>query len=344
MFIAADTLDDLLRRAFDKILRDGIRVKASRGTNKELGSILLRLTNPLARLSHTEKRGKIFSALGELAWYLSGRKDANFITPYIDRYKEEAEEDGTIYGAYGPRMFSREGESQFDSIIALLRNKPTSRQAVIQLFGADDLRGAHKDVPCTCSLQFMVRARRLNMVAVMRSNDAYFGLPHDIFSFTMIQELAARKLGCEVGVYSHFAGSLHIYDDYLDAARKYIGEGWQDREYAAMPPMPAGDPWPSVLVWLEAEEAIRAGRAPGKRRLDRLGDYWGDLARLLQVHFLYKEKKSSEIDDIKGKMSSAVYREYISQKAKPKRSAPKSGQPALPFAGELGNDDQGDQS
>src|SRR5688572_27444666 len=140
MFIAGDTLDDLLRRSFDKILKDGAWVKASRGRNKELCCVLLKLTNPLARLSHTEKRGKVFSALGELAWYLAGRNDAKSITYYIDRYKEEVEADGTIHGAYGPRLFSTPGPGQFKTVINLLRQKLTTRKAVIQLFDAEDLR------------------------------------------------------------------------------------------------------------------------------------------------------------------------------------------------------------
>jgi len=147
MFIVGDTLDDLLRRSFAKTLKEGAWMKATRGRNKELCCVLLALTNPLARLSHTESRGKVFSALGELAWYLAGRNDGKFITYYIDRYKKEVEGDGTIHGAYGPRVFSANGPSQFKTVINLLQEKPTTRKAVIQVFDADDLRGDYKDVP-----------------------------------------------------------------------------------------------------------------------------------------------------------------------------------------------------
>src|SRR6266508_3982648 len=117
MLITGDTLDDLLHRSFERILKNGAWVKATRGRNKELCCVLLRLTNPLARLSHTEKRGKVFSALGELAWYLAGRNDGKSITYYIDRYKDEVEEGGTIHGAYGPRLFKTTGPRQFDAVI-----------------------------------------------------------------------------------------------------------------------------------------------------------------------------------------------------------------------------------
>ena len=84
-----------------------------------------------------------------MAWYLSARNDAEFVTYYIDRYKDEVESDGTIHGAYGPRILTPSGTSQLDTVIAMLREKPTTRQAVIQLFDADDLLGDYKDVPCT---------------------------------------------------------------------------------------------------------------------------------------------------------------------------------------------------
>jgi thymidylate synthase len=38
------------------------------------------------------------------------------------------------------------------------------------------------------------------MVTTMRSNDAYLGLPHDVFCFTMLQEIIARSLGREIGI------------------------------------------------------------------------------------------------------------------------------------------------
>src|SRR5436190_16801342 len=111
MTISAATLDDLLRHVLDRLLRKGVRVKASRGWNRELLGVALKLTNPRARLSHTEKKGTVFSGLGELAWYLAGSNDAKFVSYYIRRYDKDSEEDGTIHGAYGPRLFRMRGQN-----------------------------------------------------------------------------------------------------------------------------------------------------------------------------------------------------------------------------------------
>jgi thymidylate synthase len=317
MFILADTLDDLLRRVLNQIAESGVSIEASRGSNRELAGVLLKLTNPRARLSHTETKGKVFSPLGELAWYLSASDNADFITYYLQRYRDETESDGTIHGAYGPRMFTAEWHNQFENVVELLRRKPNSRQAVIQLFDSGDLAGTYKDIPCTCTFQFMIRNERLDMITSMRSNDVFKGLPHDIFSFTMIQEIMARMLRIELGEYFHFAGSLHLYDDQADAARNFLDEGVQGTVGAAMPPMPPGDPWPAIRAFLLAEAAIRIG-LPADEQINSLDLYWQDLVRLLWVFRHWKNDASIAISRIKNEMTDRFYSEYIAMKEQPK--------------------------
>jgi hypothetical protein len=54
------------------------------------------------------------------------------------------------------------GVQQFEILIELLKQRPTSRQAVLQLFDSTDLAKPHKDVPCTRTLQFLMRDRKLH--------------------------------------------------------------------------------------------------------------------------------------------------------------------------------------
>lgn len=69
------------------------------------------------------------------------------------------------------------------------------------------------DVPCTLSLQFLIRKGHLSLIANMRSNDAWRGLPYDVWCFTRIQTIIAAMLGVPVGLYVHQAGSMHIYEN-----------------------------------------------------------------------------------------------------------------------------------
>lgn len=128
----------------------------------------------------------------------------------------------------------------------------------------------------------------------MRSNDAYVGLPHDVFCFTMLQEIIARDLGVEPGPYKHLVGSLHIYETNVAAARQYLSEGWQSTQ-EPMPPMPLGDPWLGISVLLKAERQIRTGMGLDDVNLDGVDPYWADLVRLLQV---YRCKKDNELAGI----------------------------------------------
>ncbi|NIT51633.1 MAG: thymidylate synthase, partial [candidate division Zixibacteria bacterium] len=164
------------------------------------------------------------------------------------------------------------------NIIKLLENKPSSRRAVIQLFNAEDIAEEHLEIPCTCTLQFMIRDGQLYLFTSMRSNDAFWGLPHDIFAFTMLQEIVARSLSVELGTYSHFVGSLHLYEKRKLEAKQYLEEGLQSTNIL-MENMPKEDPWPAIHSLLKAELIIRSGDDLILSDFN-LSSYWLDLIRL----------------------------------------------------------------
>jgi thymidylate synthase len=305
-------LDDVLYKVYPKLLDGGRVVRATRGQTRELIGVSVEIRKPRARLSRSETRGRPFGCLGELCWYLAGSNRVDFITHYLARYINESEDQETIYGAYGPRLFDYRGINQIANVIDLLRARPNTRRAVIQLFDPADISSSHIEIPCTTTLQFLVRDGLLNLVATMRSNDAYIGLPHDVFCFTMMQEIVARSVGADVGTYRHFAGSLHLYEDVgktkndFELVRQYMSEGLQQR--IEMPPMPTGDPWPAIKVVLEVEERIRRGEDVDVGIL-QLDPYWADLLRLLQVFSARGE--DTKIDELRNTLVFKKYDVYI---------------------------------
>jgi thymidylate synthase len=312
VYISAPTVDDLLRRVLEKLVDSNNRIKPSRGAATELTGVLLEITNPRARLSRTETKGKLFSCLGELCWYLAKTNELSFIAHYLSHYREESDDGHTVYGAYGPRLFNMRRNDQIGNVIDLLRRKPTSRQAVIQLFDAADIAKNRKGIPCTCTFQFLIRDRRLHMLTNMRSNDAFLGLSHDIFSFTMLQEIVSRTLSVEIGTYKHAVGSLHLYDRNKQAARRYLEEGWQSTTIC-MPPMPPGDPWNSIGKVLRAEREIRLNRTVNVHDLG-VEDYWTDLVCLLQIYGHYKRHEGRKIEPLRKALFSRVYDTFVDQK------------------------------
>jgi len=250
--------------------------------------------------------------LGELLWYLTRRSDLGFIEYYIPRYVKESEDGSTVFGGYGERMFAYGGINQVANVLTLLRARPDSRRAVIQVFGADDLSKTRKTVPCTCTLQFLIRQGQLEMFVTMRSNDAYLGLPHDVFAFTMLQEIMACSLGCKLGKYSHAVGSLHLYEQNRADAEVYLDEGFQSTTIA-MPSMPTVDPWRSIANVMSVEQSVRNGSFPVFAQLD-IDEYWRDICRLLVIYKLSKFRKADEILELKEQMHSSVFDMYIDQR------------------------------
>jgi thymidylate synthase len=307
MFISRETLDDALLALYPVLLgKSDDTVVATRGVTAEIIGALIEIQKPRARLSRSETRGKLFSSLGELLWYLSRDNRLDFIERYVRRYREETEDGVEVYGGYGPRLFGQRGHDQVRNVIELLGNRPTSRRAVIQIFDAKDIAADHKEIPCTTTLQFFVRNERLDMVTTMRSNDAYLGLPHDVFCFTMLQEIIARSLGRDIGIYRHFAGSLHLYKDRWADAQHFVDEAYQQR--IAMPEMPTGDPWPAINSVLQVEERIRKGEQIDAGSLGLPG-YWSDLVRIIQIYFA--TGKPEKIEELAGAISFRRYRPYI---------------------------------
>lgn len=296
----------------EEIIAQGARIEPSQGSCKEIIGVLVEITNPRARLSLTETRGRPFSCLGEFCWYLAGSNDLAFVQHYIPQYEKYAD-DGCVIGGYGPRWFGWRGFNQVDAITQQLREKRDSRQAVLQIFDASDLAQKHKSIPCTCTLQFFLREGRLHMLTSMRSNDVYIGLPHDVFAFTMLQEIIARDIGVELGTYKHAVGSMHLYDRDRDAADSFLSEGWQSTKIA-MPPMPLGDPWPGIHSFLGAEEAIRTGSTAELGEIGALDNYWADLIRLLQVLRYAKERDLTGIKYLRESMAWTPYRAYIDRR------------------------------
>lgn len=313
MHLCDETLDDLLRKVFEYFLTQSDKLDSihpRKGDAKEVFGAILELTNPRARLSRTEIKGTPFSCLGELSWYLSGSDELSHMQYYIKRYDEYSDDKKTIHGAYGPRLRNMHGKyNQLLDIVKFLKDHTDSRRAVIQIYDAADLYHDGKDVPCTTTLQFVVRNNKLSMMTSMRSNDVFLGLPHDIFCFTMIQEIIATKLNLELGIYKHSVGSLHLYDTDFDKAKIFISEGWQSTQ--AMQKMPAIDIESNVIKFINLEKEIRE---KGVTNLvnQKIDSYWDDLVILLKAFNV--SKVGNDLNPIKildQSLNNKIYSPYM---------------------------------
>ena len=235
-----DNLNHLWFNTLKTIMTKGDELNSRVGKTKEILGFQVTLTNPLNNilLGFPERKFSLSYACAEILWYLSGRGEIKMIEAYAPSYKNFAEK-GIAYGAYGKRwknspgfvkentvFFHPNGNDQLEAVIHLLKNKPNTRQAIMTCWDSGDLLhaiiGDHKDLPCTVSLKFYVRNGKLHLIVDMRSNDAWLGLPYDIFCFTTLQRIVAAECKLQLGTYIHQAGSEHIYEKNYEKINKIL--------------------------------------------------------------------------------------------------------------------------
>lgn len=238
--INADTLDDIHELLIQDLVESPDYEAAPRGQKvKELIGASFTLNNPRARLIASKVRNVNYGfAVGEFCWYARGDNDLTTMAYYNKRMPGFSDDGETLNSAYGRRIlgeyFGNDGSSQWESVLEELKRDSDSRRAIMVINQPRDLAKAvsvgSKDVPCTLALQLLIRDRKLHLSVTMRSNDVWWGLPYDVFSFTLLQEcfmMTLRREGVpvdDVGRYHHHAGSLHLYERHFKEADEVIKE------------------------------------------------------------------------------------------------------------------------
>lgn len=159
----------------------------------------------------------------EAWWILSGSNRVEDIDPYMSFYKTFSDDSIVMRGAYGPKVID-----QLGYVVDSLEKDIDSRQAVVNIWR--ERPAPSKDIPCTTSLQFIVREGAINCIVTMRSNDVVKGFTYDVFTFSMItlyvsHLLRARGIYVNLGNVFVNVGSLHLYKN--DKAKV---EGWINEE------------------------------------------------------------------------------------------------------------------
>lgn len=176
-------------------------------------------------LSIPERKLNYAFMAAEAGWILSGSDRLEVLTAFCENMAKYSDDGLTLYGAYGPRV-----NAQFDYVVGTLLKDRHSRQAVMTLWRPNP--NPSKDIPCTISLQFMLRDGKLRLIAYMRSSDVWLGVPYDIFTFSMIAYAVVAELNrwmnlqyeslIDVDSLYMLAGSRHLYHENVDKARSLL--------------------------------------------------------------------------------------------------------------------------
>lgn len=162
--------------------------------------------------------------VAEAAWILCGSDKVEDIAPYNKNIAQFSDDGVTFFGAYGPKFID-----QVHHVIYALSHDRDSRQAVITFWRESP--PSTKDVPCTLSIQFLIRGDRLEAIVNMRSSDLWLGWVYDVFNFSMMAAFVALQLKASCGIVLRLgdlrltAGSQHIYQRDWEKAQVAASEG-----------------------------------------------------------------------------------------------------------------------
>ena len=257
------TAGGLLPRLMQGVLDKGEEVGSRNGRAAELINTQVVIHNPVFREILTPgRKADVFAQIAETCWVLSGRDDIRWLAEYLPRAPDFSDDGFTWSGAYGPRIRDMRGVDQLAYVVDTLRADPMSRQAVVQIYDAmRDTMPDLKDRPCNTQLQFFSRLGQLHLTVTVRSNDLMWGWSGiNAFEWSTMQEIVARMLGIDVGTLTFNIGSLHLYGQHWEKARRISRES-----------VPASNPAESVYQPFDPHHTIKS-----VRDLNNLLEQWFD--------------------------------------------------------------------
>lgn len=188
---------------------------------KELIGVMIGVNMRYPIVSHPVRGLNYTFMAAEALWIISGRSDLEFHKTLKEKLEPFSDEKSYMAGAYGPPFID-----QLPYVIGVLGKDPDSRQAVITIWRPRPYPS--KDIPCTISIQFLIRNNILNACVSMRSSDVWLGIPYDLFSYTCMSAVVALNCGVpNLGILRVFMGSSHLYEENFDKANAVLNVGNQ---------------------------------------------------------------------------------------------------------------------
>lgn len=207
------------------------------------------MSRPIITIAHRNLGYKFLAA--EAWWIMTGSNRVSEIAPYSKQIANFSDDGLTFRGAYGPKI-----ADQLPWVAEQLKNDASTRQAVLTIWR--ERPGPTKDYPCTLGAQWLLRrvdgVAYLHCNVTMRSSDAWLGVPYDWYNFSMQTAFLIAYLRTaypvvfnyplQLGTLTFTAGSQHLYEEHIEAAKNCTFE--QDARFEYVPVSPElyqGDPY-----------------------------------------------------------------------------------------------------
>jgi thymidylate synthase len=126
-----------------------------------------------------------------------------------------------IAGPSGEEITTRiavSGVDQVKIVLEGLLNDPYSRRHLVTAWNPQQMEEMALP-PCHVMHHYQVMDGRLNSTFVMRSNDVYLGLPHNIAGYALLNMIFAKIVGLEPGELNYVGMDVHLYSNQLHNAK-----------------------------------------------------------------------------------------------------------------------------
>lgn len=173
----------------------------------------------------TLRRTAFKSAIDEILWIWQ-KKSNNIHDLNSHIWDSWADETGSIGKAYGYQLGVKhkykEGEfDQVDRVLFDLKNNPTSRRIMTNIYTFADLNEMHL-YPCAYSMTFNVSGNTLNGILNQRSNDVAVANNWNVVQYAVLLHMFAQVSGLQAGELVHVIADAHIYDRHIPVVEKML--------------------------------------------------------------------------------------------------------------------------
>lgn len=228
-----ETCKEILEHGYSSE-RTNVRTKWQDGTEANYISIV-GVTNkydvgkefPMITLRNNTNTVK--KAIDEILWIWQKKSNnVNELNSHI--WDQWAGDDGTIGKAYGYQMARKydfktkqgiQNLDQVDYVFNLLKNDPSSRRIMTNIFNFEDLKDMNLE-PCAYGTQWLVKGGKLHLILNQRSQDMLAANGWNTMQYAALLCMFAQCVGLEVGTLTHNIGDCHIYDRHVPLIEKLI--------------------------------------------------------------------------------------------------------------------------
>jgi len=175
----------------------------------------------------TTKKLHTKSIVHELLWFLKGETNIKYLTENgVSIWNEWADANGDLGPVYGHqwRSWPTPDGGKIDQIAQLveaLKKNPDSRRHIVTAWNPSDVPKMALP-PCHCLFQFYVADGKLSCLLYQRSADIFLGVPFNIASYALLNEMVAQVTGLKPGEFVHMLGDTHLYLNHIDQAREQL--------------------------------------------------------------------------------------------------------------------------